>query len=167
MRYLLPHPITFLQNPPSKTSFKELVKSAVIDFWEKKHRGQALFLRGKSLKYFNPDFMCLTSSHPIFSTCGSSPYEVSKAVVQARFLSGRARVESLTKYWDMSNKDGGCLLCQLTNPLPGAIEHLLLAGGCPALVDARLSMMSMIKAYMVPESTCYLSLKNCLAKMMM
>ena len=95
--------------------------------------------------------MSLTSSHPIFSTCGSSPYEVSKAVVQARFLSGRARVESLTKYWDMSNKDGGCLLCQLTNPLPGAIEHLLLAGGCPALVDARLSMMSMIKAYMVPR----------------
>ena len=111
--------------------------------------------------------MSLTTSHPNFSTCGSSLNELSKAVVQARFLSGRARVESLTKYWDMSNKDGGCLLCQLTNPLPGAIEHLLLAGDCPALVDARLSMMPMIKAYRVPESTCYLSLKNCLALMMM
>ena len=103
-------------------------------------------------KYFNPDFLSLTSSHPIFLTCGSSPYEVSKAVVQARFLSGRARVESLTKYWDMSNKDVVCLLGQSTNPLPGTIEHLLLAGGCPALVDARLSMISMFQAYMVPRA---------------
>ena len=53
-----PPPITFLQNPPSKTSFKEIVQSAVFDFWEKKHRGQAL-----SLKYFNPDFMSLTINH--------------------------------------------------------------------------------------------------------
>ena len=151
LKYLLPHPITILQNPPSKAAFKKLVKSAVTDFWEQKLRGQAMFLRNKSLKYFHPEFMSLSSTHPIFLTCGSSPYEASKAVIQARFLSGRARVESLTKYWDLTNKEGICPLCQLIRPLPGTIEHLLLSGGCPALVEARLSMLSMINAYLVPR----------------
>ena len=145
--------MTFLQNPPSKAAFKKLVKCAVTDHWENKLRGQAMFLRDKSLKYFIPEseFMSLSSSHRIFLTCGSSPYEMAKAVVQARFLSGRARVESLTKNWDLTNKDGICQLCRMDRPLPGTIEHLLLSGGCPALADARLSMLSMIQAYLVPR----------------
>ena len=32
LKYLLPHPINFLNNPPTKQSFKRLVKSAVLDF---------------------------------------------------------------------------------------------------------------------------------------
>ena len=151
LKYLLPHPITFLNNPPSKFTFKNLVKSSVIDFWEHKLRGEAMFLRDKSLRYFMPEFMSLSSTHPIFSTCGSSPYEVSKAVFQARALSGRARVESLTKHWDMSNRAGICLLCRSVKQVSGTIEHLLLSGGCPALAEARLSMISLFQAYLVPR----------------
>ena len=150
LQYLLPHPITFLDNPPTKSTFKRLVKSAVTDYWEKKLRGQAFFLRDKSLRYFNPNFMSLSRTHPIFLTCGSSPYELSKAVIQARALSGRARVESLTKHWDKNN-DGICSLCRNIRPTEGTIEHLLLLGGCPALVEARLSMISMIQSYLVPR----------------
>ena len=93
--------------------------------------------------------MSLSQTHPIFLTCGSSPYEVSKAVVQATFLSGRARVESLTKHWDMSNKDGICALCRNIQLAKGTIEHLLLLGSCPALADSRLSMLSMMQSYLV------------------
>ena len=57
----------------------------------------------KFLKYWHPAYMLLSQTHPLFPTCGSSPYEISKAVVQTRFLSGRARVESLTKHWDKAN----------------------------------------------------------------
>ena len=91
--------------------------------------------------------MSLSTTHPMFSTCESSPYEVSKAVVQARYLSGRARVEVLTKHWDLTNKEGFCLLCKDTNPVPGTLEHILLCGGCPALADARLSMISFFNSY--------------------
>ena len=42
LQYLLPHPITFLDNPPTKYSFKRQVKSAFIDYWEQTLRGQAL-----------------------------------------------------------------------------------------------------------------------------
>ena len=77
-----------------------MIKSAVMDYWEKRLRGQALFM--KSLKYFHPAYMSLSQTHPLFTSCGSSPYKISKA----RYLSGRARVESLTKHWDKANKDG-------------------------------------------------------------
>ena len=151
LKYLLPHPITFLDSPPTKESFKKLVKSAVIDFWEQKFRAEAAFLKEGSLKYFDPSFMSLSRTHPLFTTCDSSPYEVKKAVIQARYLSGRARVESLTRHWDMSNKEGICPLCSIVSPTVGTIEHLLLSGGCPALVEARLSMLAFINAYLVPR----------------
>ena len=83
LQYLLPHPITFLNTPPSKQSFKRLVKSAVIDHWEQKLREQAVFLQEASLKYFKPCYMSLSISHPLYSSCGSSPYQVSKAVLMS------------------------------------------------------------------------------------
>ena len=147
LQYSLPHPITFLNNPLSKHSFKRLTKSAILDHWEQKLRGEAIML--DSLKYFHPSYMSLSTTHPIFSTCGSSPYQVSKAGVQARYLSGRGRVEALTKHWDMANKDGICPLCKEIKPTLGTLEHLLLSGGCPALVEARLTMLSFFQAYMV------------------
>ena len=122
-----------------------------MDFWEKNLRAEALLFTERSLKYFHPNFMSLSTTHPLFTTCGTSPYEVSKAVTQARFLSGRARVESLTRHWDVNNKEGICPLCKMVQPTLGTIEHLLLSGGCPALVEARLSMLSFIQAYLVPR----------------
>ena len=44
----------------------------------------------RTSKYFKSNFMSLTATHPVFSSCGSSPYEVAKAKIQARCLSGRA-----------------------------------------------------------------------------
>ena len=147
--YSLPHPVTFLDNPPSKPVFKRLVKAAVMDYWEKSLRAQAQLL--SSLKYFPPQFMSLSSSHPLYSTCGNSPYQVARATIQARYLSGRAKVEALTRHWDTSNKEGFCLLCRDVKPTLGTLEHLLLSGGCPALVEARLFMISFFQSYMVPR----------------
>ena len=103
----------------------------------------------------------MTSTHPIFSTCGTSAYKISKAVVQARYLSGRARIESLTKHWDTSNKEGLCLLCKDTDAVPSSLEHLLLGGGCPALSSARLSMMSFFNSYLVTHPYLFPILRDC------
>ena len=62
---------------------------------------------------------------------------------------GQARVEALTKHWDPSNKEGYCQLCHSIAPSLGTMEHMFLGGGCPALVDARLCMLSFFQAYMV------------------
>ena len=97
--YGMPHPLTLLDNPLTKDNFKKQAKSLVIDHWEKKLRKEATLL--PSLHYLNPAFCSLARPHPILSTPGANPYEVAKAVVQLRMLSGRY------KHWS-SNKLGVC-----------------------------------------------------------
>ena len=114
--------LEMLNNPPSKLQFKKMVRASVTNYWEIKLRGEASFL--DSLKFFKPNFMSLGRPHPLWTTCRSDPYEVSKAVQQARFLSGRYRSESLARHWSQ-NGNGYCLseTCQ------GEIEdtkHILL-----------------------------------------
>ena len=87
LQYGLPHPLTLMENPLTKETFKRLVKSHVTDFWEKKLRKEAAPL--SSLTYFRPEFHSLRRPHPILWTPGSNPHEVAKAVIQLNMLSGR------------------------------------------------------------------------------
>ena len=136
MRYLLdyalPHPLTILQQKPSKKEFKKQVKAKVLSYWESQLRGESSLL--PSLKYFHPEFMNLTKPHPIWATAGSNPYEVSKAIQQARFLSGRYRSNSLTKHWSNSNREGYCLAVTCDNQVE-TIEHILVH--CKSYSDCR------------------------------
>ena len=70
-------------------------------------------------------------------------------------------MESLCRHWDLNNREGYCLLCKSLNPTLGSIEHFLLSGGCPALVEARLTMMSFIQSYLVPCPYLLNLLKSC------
>ena len=114
LQYGLPHPLKMLENPLNKMKFKKLIRSNIINYWENKLRGEASLLQ--SLEYFHPNFMSLSKPHPIWTTAGSNPHEVSKAVQQARFLSGRYRSESLARHWS-KNPKGFCLMqtCENTS----------------------------------------------------
>ena len=120
----MPHPLSLLESPPPKEAFKKLVKSLVTDYWEQRLRGEASLL--SSFSYFQPVYHSLSSPHPILWTPGANPYEVSKAVIQLRMLSGRYRTAMVTRHWSPSRK-GTC-------PVPSCdefetLEHLLLY--CP------------------------------------
>ena len=52
LMYELPHPLTVLENPPSKDDYKKLIKAKVVSYWEIKLRGESSLL--PSLKYFHP-----------------------------------------------------------------------------------------------------------------
>ena len=106
-------------------AFKKLIKSKVLDFWEKKFRSDASNL--PSLLYFKADFYSLVRPHPIWQSAGNNPYEIRKATIQAKLLSGRYRSCWLSRHWS-GNASGDCLLphCHMTCPTPGTIEHLLL-----------------------------------------
>ena len=58
-------------------------------WWQKKLRVEAAPL--SSLSMFKTNFMSLSRTHPIWTSAGVSPYEVEKATIQARMLSGRYR----------------------------------------------------------------------------
>ena len=84
----------------------------------------------------------MTKCHPIFTTCGASPWEVEKATTQARFLSGRYRVEALSGHWVPWNREGLCSLPACWGSAAnhkGTVESLLLS--CPALSATRADLM--------------------------
>ena len=136
-QYQLPHPLTLLENPLSKYAFKKLIKSKICDFWEQKLRLSSSSL--KSLRYFNPNFMSLQQTHPIFISCGENSFEVSKAIVQAKFLSGRYRSDTLLFHFG-KNSTPKCALCKEDSE--GSIEHLLVL--CQTLKECRLSQFKML-----------------------
>ena len=131
MLYGLPHPIHLLQDPISKESFKKLVKSKIVDHWEQKLRLEAAPLT--SLSYFKPQFLSLCKPHPLLLSAGPNPYEVAKAIVQCKMLSGRYRTELLAKHWS-SNKQGYCL-APTCSEVEESLEHILL--WCPSYEPTR------------------------------
>ena len=139
LQYNLPHPLKILENPPNKLEFKKMVKAGIINFWEDKLQGEASLLQ--SLEYFKPNFMSLCKPHPIWNTVGSNPHEVSKAVQQARFLSGRYRTESLARHWS-KNPNGYCLLekCRNKNMIEDT-EHILVS--CRAYDECKKKLYSL------------------------
>ena len=138
LMYGLPSPFSLLFHPPTKSVFKRMIKSKILDFWETKLRKETTKL--PSLRYFRPDYMSLTSPHPLWKTCGSNPYEIHKAVIQARMLSGRYQTEDLSKHWT-DNTAGLCLLPTCSGLEPGSIEHLLVS--CQALQSVRTKMITL------------------------
>ena len=128
--YGLPHPLILLDNPVPKMLTKKLFKTKVLDFWQKHLRLSSSEL--DSLLYFKPEYMSLNKVHPIWSTCGSNSYEVTKAVIQARFLSGRYRCEKLTTHFSAGSSPN-CSICD--DETVGSIEHILTF--CSALSDIR------------------------------
>ena len=138
LMYALPHPLVILKQKPSKETFKKLVKAKVVSYWEKQLRGESNLL--PSLKYFHPEFMNLTKPHPIWSTAGSNPYEISKAIQQARFLSGRYRSANLTKHWSTHNREGFCASSTCFRQAE-TIEHILVQ--CVAYSDCRRRLCSL------------------------
>ena len=137
-QYNLPHPLLLLDYPPDKEDFKKAVKSKVQDFWQGKLRHDASVL--SSLKFFHPEYMSLSSPHPLWLSCDGNPYEVQKAVVQSRMLSGRYRDDRFTRHF--SGKSGECSLCLLVSPdvvaPQGDLTHILQV--CPAL-EARRALL--------------------------
>ena len=76
---------------------------------------------------------------PHYSTCGDNSFEVSKAIVQAKFLSGRYRTDKLLGHFNYTN--GNCSLC--STGVPGSLEHLLVL--CPALDKCRQNQFESLK----------------------
>ena len=66
-----------------------------------------------SIRYMNLNYMSLNESHLLWTTCAINPYEVQKAVIQCRMLSGRYRNDNdrLTRHFTPNSIPGICLVC--------------------------------------------------------
>ena len=145
-QYDIPHPLTLLQEPMSKQTFKSLVKNKIIDFWQAQLRAHAATLT--SLKYFKPHYMSLCRPHPMWSV-GVDSYSVNKLVTVARMLSGRYRCGSLTCHFSPASS-GLCASCglELEN-----IEHIIIPR-CPKLMERKALLLEYARSRLAHSSIC-------------
>ena len=154
-QYSLPHPLSILDDPPKKETFKRQVKTSILEFWQQQYRQRVATL--PSLRYFHPQFMSLSRPHPILST-SPNPYEVNKTVVQMRMLSGRYRVGSLTRHFAADNSG----LCELCGSEVENLAHLLVQR-CPLLVDRREALLDFASSVAQQSPLCLSILNTALA----
>ena len=139
-QYELPHPLHLLEQPPEKLKFKKLSKSKVINFWETKLRSESQYL--PSLKYFHTQYLSLSTTHRLWTSAGSKPYEVAKARIQLLFLSSQYPCAAVTRHWSSDNPMGHCRAppCLGLSQFETA-EHLLLH--CPYYNSIRASLLAL------------------------
>ena len=140
LQYNLPHPLALLDFPLSKAKYKSLIKSKITDFWEQRLRAEAAPLT--SLLYFKPSYMSLARPHAIWWTAGANPYEVAKAVVQCRMISGRYRTLLLISNWSESGES--CCPATSCTETDESLEHILLE--CPAYAHIRKNLVEKFKS---------------------
>ena len=131
-QYQLPHPLTLLESSSSKETFKQLIKAQVHVYWKEKLCLESSRL--DSLVFFKPQHMSLSTPHPLITSCGSNPYEINKAVIQLKLLSGRYRTDKLLAHFHKSNSPTCQLSCNTPDAL-GDVQHLLVH--CSALSSRR------------------------------
>ena len=98
-------------------------------------------IKGRSLPNELPELLSLTRPHPVWWTAGSNPYEVSKAIVQCRMLSGRYRTQKLSSHWSEYG-DSSCPSPFCTQVVE-SLEHILLH--CPSYALARANIQTKVE----------------------
>ena len=132
VQYQLPHPLQLFSSPMKKERFKTLCKQKVSEYWHEKLAHQAGL---PSLSFLQPDFLSLSSPHPIYSSLDGNQYQAKAARIQSLFLSGRYRSEELCRFWSQ-NRDGFCLLDSCKDlKISENIQHILLH--CAGLTEVR------------------------------
>ena len=92
-----------------------------------------------SLEYCKPGFIGLATPHPFWTTAWDNPHEVSKAIQQARFLSGRYRTEYFSRHWS-TNPRGCCLAEDSCRDFIEDTKHIQLE--CPAYSKDKRKLIS-------------------------
>ena len=137
-KYKLPHPLSLLQSDLRKEEFKSLVKRNLRKYWTERFREEICGLKLKSLKLFNESSCQLGRPHLIWEFSQHHPFEVSKAIIVARLMSGRYRTDKLRRHWTQ-NREGFCLAPTCRNVV-GDIPHMFVS--CPAIRSIRHRILS-------------------------
>ena len=130
--YSLPHPLELLHRPPTKSSFKMMVKKNVTEYWENLLRSETLDLT--SLVFFNSTQLSLKQPSMLWLAAGSNSFECTKSLIVGKMVSGRYRSDYLCRHWTPTNKKGFCL-ADTCYEVMGDLAHML--GACPALQSVR------------------------------
>ena len=143
-KYGLPDAHEILNQPPSKSSWKDQVSTAVNEFWYQKLREDARLK--SSLKYINWEHTKSLDPHHVWSTTNLNVKDVQRAAVKVRLMTGTYSLqEKKAKYYP--GTDASCPLCRQA---PETLLHFLLV--CEDLQWVREHHMQRIQEAVV---SCY------------
>ena len=143
--YNLPHPSSLLQYPIQKKSMKKLVKQHLLSYWEIKLRNEAAPL--PSLEFFHPNFMSLDKPHPMWTSAGANPYQVTMSTIQGLMISGRYQTEQLCSHWSGNSpfcKAPSCKGLEHVEDLEHILKH------CGSLEPTRRRLLAFTVNYSKP-----------------
>ena len=104
-----------------------------------------------TLAFFKPIYRSLIQPHLLWTTCYGNSYELNKASIQAKYLSGRFRTEKLLSKFSNSNSEF-CQLHPQTKTVGDLYHHLIF---CPALQDRRQALFEYWKKLSSENETAY------------
>ena len=131
-------------SPPTKSCYK----MKVLDWWQTHRRTEAALL--PSLSFFQAHFMSLSSPHPIWTSAGSSSYEVI-------MLSGRYRTCWLRRFWS-DDISGSCQIPGCSAE-PGNLLHIAW-GQCPGLQPAKIRAVALWKIFLEDKEILFPTIKT-------
>ena len=137
-RYELEDPLIYLnQEPPSKSSWKNLITTKITTFYEKYLR--SLSLSNSRMQYLNTNLLGLTGrQHPAIQNMNTS-WEVRMSRPHLKFLSGNYLTYSIKS--EQSGGSARCRICSSGND--DTVFHIVIE--CPALNDIRNSIIPEFK----------------------
>ena len=128
--YSLPTAYSIHDNPPTKESWKEQVKLCIHQYikclWT-----QDIEIKS-SLKYLNPESVKVGKTHQIYTYVRNSTFDVRRAEIKARLLTGTYTLQSNRARFKQFNADSICPLCKRE---PESREHYIVT--CESLIDVR------------------------------
>ncbi|CAC5390934.1 unnamed protein product [Mytilus coruscus] len=139
--YDLPPCYDLLQNPPGKSTWKNLVKSTVNSFWEQKLKLEAK--TKSSLKFIDIDRLSIGKTHLIWSSAGSDTFAITKASVKCRMLLGVYTLQANRHRFNQFEVDPSCPLCKQG---PEDRTHFLVL--CQHFTSVRQPFMEALKIVM-------------------
>ena len=129
-KYDLPSAYDLLENTPGKDQWKAMVKKATNDSYRKEISEE---IKNKtSLKHLALQENPLDEPHPIYKHTGSDPYEIERAAIKVRLLTGTYTLQANKHKYNQHEVDKTCELCRAGTE---DREHFILS--CTALHEAR------------------------------
>ena len=133
-KYSLPDPLEYMMHPWTSKGWRQMCKSTIVDYWDKKLRLKASSM--DSLYFCDSSELSVSKIHRIWEYAGLSSIEVPKAAVNMWFLLGVYHCNSLLLKMKKSRSDR----CHCSSDAIEDISHITLF--CKSYDDIRIPFLS-------------------------
>ena len=143
-QYDLPDPISILEDPPSKQTWRSTVSKAITSYWREIF--EADIQTKSTLRLFSKDEWIPGKPHNMWRDTNQDARDIRRGCVKARMLTGTYILQSNRAKFNQYDVDPTCTMCSAAQE---SMTHFLLH--CPALDAARKEHLPKIQRHIPPD----------------